>query len=200
MNRIGSTSQITMRIGEAQLSNQRPGAGSHGACHHVTEQGWWEKPWLHPPSTRWWHLRHSHFSLEHGGPATSRHHCHQREDSCTAYFSLSLASNSVWYDWVWLLEASLWPHILSVRETRKAKIWQFSLLELGWALPVSETQKAGKSLSVWSTWQKKRDKCLPKSALPGIRPPMSSVIATEMCQTLPLSYIVQKPGLSSKMG
>ena len=117
---------------------------------------------------------------------TSRHPCHQREDSCTAYFSISLASNSVWYDWVWLLEASLWLHVLSAKETRKAKIWQFPLLEWGWALPVSKIQKAGKSLSIWSTWQEKRDKCLPKSALPGIRPSMSSVVATEMCQTTPL--------------
>lgn len=59
------------------------------------------------------------------------------------------------------------------------------LLELGWALPVSETQEAGKSPSVWSTWQgknKKKQMLPPKSPLPGIRLPMPPVIATEMCQ------------------
>lgn len=81
--------------------------------------------------------------------------------------SASLGSDSVRYAWFWLLEPGSWTHALSAR---KARIWQFPLLELGWSLPVSETQKAGTSRRGCSTWQDKakkgKDKRPPTSALP----------------------------------
>lgn len=60
-----------------------------------------------------------------------------------------------WSYLVWLIPtlAVSWTHVLSARGVR---IWQFSLLELGWSLPVSDTQKAEESLSVWNTWKKTR--------------------------------------------
>lgn len=135
------------------------------------------------PRTWWCHLRHSHFSTENvvalQPPTTTAMQC-----PLLSIFGFSFCL--VWLSW--LSEASSWARVLSCKETRKARMWRFSLLELGWALPVSESWKV-RSLQMYETLGRgKKKKIPPKSALAGIGTPRPSVTATEMCQAFPLNY------------
>lgn len=177
-----STLQITMRAGEIHLrlsSQRRQPQSCHGA-------GLMRKTMAAPSKHKIMPLKAQPLQhLEPGGPATTNHPGHERRDPYSAPFSVPLASDSVRYAWLWLLEAGSQDHTHSARDVGKQPYGSFhfgrwSGLYLTLKLQRQEVPKGMKHLA-----EKKTN--IPQSVLPGKGPLMPSIVATETCKALPLS-------------
>ena len=94
----------------------------------------------------------------------------------------------VWLSW--LSEASSPANVLSCKGGQESKDVKVFIFRVGVDPTYLWILKGKKSPSVWSTWQEKKNETNdhPKLPLPGIRPLMPSIKATEMCQAFPLNY------------